>query len=110
MQLPHADKARVEERKLTGYLLCHEHPDGGDKAAFFVRFGFTAARWQEFALALRRHGGRHPVANTIATRHGTRYVVEGRLETPDGRSPKVRTVWIIDTGKRTPRLITAYPL
>jgi hypothetical protein len=110
MQLPNANKARIEARKITGYLLCHEHDEGGDKAAFFTRFGFTVAHWQEFAAALRRHGQQHPVATRSVTRFGACYTVEGWLETPDGRNPSVRTVWTIDTGRQTPRLITAYPL
>ena len=29
---------------------------------------------------------------------------------PDGRRPRVCTVWQIDEGQTVPRLITAYPL
>lgn len=32
------------------------------------------------------------------------------MQSPDGRLPQVRAVWIVDTGKDTPRLVTAYPL
>ncbi len=31
------------------------------------------------------------------------------LQTPDARTPKVRTVWIVEPGSRGPRLITAHP-
>ena len=41
---------------------------------------------------------------------GPRYQVEGRLKAPDGRSPRVRSVWQLDHGEVEPRLIKAYPL
>src|SRR5260370_135705 len=41
---------------------------------------------------------------------GPRYEVEGELAAPDGRRPRIRTVWQIDTGQIVPRLITAYPV
>ena len=41
---------------------------------------------------------------------GPRYEVEGILITPDGRRPRLRSVWQVDEGQLAPRLITAYPL
>jgi len=29
---------------------------------------------------------------------------------PDGRSPLVRAVWLVESGEDVPRLVTAYPL
>ena len=43
------------------------------------------------------------------TGFGPRYDVAGPLKTPDGRTPRVRTVWQIDHGQVAARLITAYP-
>ncbi len=37
------------------------------------------------------------------------YLVEGPLETPSTRTPRVRTAWLIETGDLAPRFITAYP-
>ncbi|MGA7501363.1 MAG: DUF6883 domain-containing protein [Isosphaeraceae bacterium] len=42
--------------------------------------------------------------------HGWKYVVEGEIETPAGRSVVIRTVSIVDHGQSSPRLVTAYPL
>lgn len=39
-----------------------------------------------------------------------RYEVEGELDAPDGRRPRVRTVWQLDHDAVAPRLLTAYPL
>jgi hypothetical protein len=50
------------------------------------------------------------ISESIVTRHGTKYVVDGLLATPSGRSVAVRTVWIIEDASLPPRLVTAYPL
>lgn len=110
MRLPNAEHACVDREKLTDYLLCASHPDGGSKAEFFARFGFRVEDWEVLAEALRRHGAHCDVVNTVDSAYGTRYAVDGPLETPDGRNPLVRTVWIIEKGSAGPRLITAHPL
>jgi hypothetical protein len=79
-------------------------------AEFFKRFGFSAASWEELATSLRRHADDHEVAKIEDSPFGTRYVVEGILYTPDGRTPNVRSVWFIETGENVPRFVTAYPL
>ena len=110
MKLPYAAKARVERKKIVEYLLSSSHPDGSAKARFFIRFGFSSERWKIFAEALRQHGRDHDVSASIGSRHGTRYSVDGSLETPDGRNPKVRTVWVVAKRSKSPRLVTAYPI
>ena len=109
MKLPRARRARVDESKVVGYLLSTHHPDGRSKAAFFGSFGFSAARWELLADALRKHGTNGDVTSIAASDYGTRYSVDGVIATPDGRNPRVRTVWLIDE-RGEPRLITAYPL
>lgn len=111
MTLPNADRARVEQSKIVEYLLNREHPDGGSKARFFERFGFQRSEWRRLADALRRQGRGSEVTAVEESSHGTRYVVEGSMETPTGERPLVRTVWIVehDRPERTPRLVTAYP-
>ena len=109
MRLPNTEQAQVERQKITDYLLSTTNPSGRDKALFFLRFGFSAEFWEVFAGALRVHGGAHEVARTVETLHGPRYYVDGTIETPDGRNPRVRTVWQVDIGTDYPRLITAHP-
>ena len=110
MKLPNAAQARVDPEKITDYLLSTSHPDGRTKAEFFTRFGFQSEDWQALGEALRKHGASNQVTGIVESAYGTRYSVDGELETPDGRTPVVRTVWIIDAGDSTPRLITAYPI
>ena len=109
MKLPRAKRARVDERKVVGYLLSTHHPDGRSKAAFFGSFGFSAARWELLADALRDHGMNGEVTSIATSDYGARYSVDGVIETPDGRNPRVRTVWLVDENGK-PRLITAHPL
>ena len=40
MQLPNADKAVVDQKKIQEYLLSKTHPDGWSKAQFFSSIGF----------------------------------------------------------------------
>ncbi len=108
MKLPNHEHALVEERKITAYLLAEEHPAG--KAAFFAAFGFTLAQWHALRNALLHHAATHEVAGTSTTPHGVKYIIEGAMQTPNGRSPQVRVVWIVDVGNDAPRLVTAYPL
>jgi len=110
VKLPHADQLRVDREKITDYLLSMAHQEGAGKAEFFARFGFHPADWKVLANALRKHGASHPVVKTVASSHGTRYAVEGELESPDGRNPRVRTVWIVEKGSTAPRLVTALPI
>jgi hypothetical protein len=110
MKLPNADIARVENEKIVGYLLNPGHPLGANKARFFGSFGFRVENPEQLAAALRKHGRRHEVVKTKGTPFGPRYEVEGTIEVPDGRAPRIRTVWQADEGELAPRLITAYPL
>lgn len=110
MTLPNADRGRVDRHKITDYLLSLTHPDGRTKAQFFTRFGFRPEAWQELAQALRKVGMSNPVVAVAESQHGARYTVDGPLQTPDGRTPRVRTVWIVEPGESGPRLITAHPV
>ena len=110
MRLPNADQAVVEPEKITEYLLSHTNPRSRGKAGFFVRFGFNSDNWQGLTEALVRQGSNHEVVSVYDTVYGLRYLVDGIIETPDGRNPSIRTVWQVDPGTDYPRLITARPL
>lgn len=110
MNLPNSALALVEKGKIVDYLLCTDHPDGSSKARFFQRFGFTVEAWPVLAGALCRHGQENEAIITVESPYGTRYIVEGLLETPDGRQPRIRTVWIVEKEAQVPRLVTAHPV
>ncbi len=109
-RLPNVERASVSQHKLTGYLLSEAHPDGRGNAVFFTRYGFSAGRSQDLAAALLRHAGEHKVVGEVETAFGTRYVIEGALRAPDGRSPWVRSVWFISQPGGDPAFVTAYPM
>lgn len=110
MRLPNADLALVERAKIVDYLLNPAHRYGASKARFFAQFGFRVEAWEELSLALREHGRQNEVSRVKETGFGPRYEVEGELTAPDGRRPRICTVWQLDEGQTAPRLITAYPL
>ncbi len=56
------------------------------------------------------HVVEHEVADSQYSPVGTRYTVAGKLTTPQGRRPLVRTVWVMEAGNVVPRLVSAYPL
>ena len=106
--MPHSENLVVETRKLTEYLLSPTSPRGRHKADFFQRFGYTIANMTEFSEALREHGQTQQITRIIDTPHGRRYNVEGPLRSPDGRNPQVRTVWQLEPGSESPRLLSAF--
>lgn len=109
MRIPNADTAIIEEQKLVDYLLNPDHRRGGSKAALLLQFGYTPADWQQLASDLRRDHLTRDAAVTRASPYGERYEVRAPLLTPSGRPLTVRSVWQIDTGATSPRLITLYP-
>jgi hypothetical protein len=109
VKLPSPETSIVAEEKVVGYLLNPLHPDGAGKAQFFAALGFGTEDWRLFADSLRGVAARNQVTRTVESDHGVKYIVDGTIETPAGRSPWVRTVWIVDHGQTVPRLVTAYP-
>jgi hypothetical protein len=109
MKLPHGDQATIH-RWLGDYLLSLTHPVGRSKAQFFRSLGFDETNVQLLEQALLRIAQMEEIATIVASPHGTKYTVEGSLQTPHGQVVAVRTVWIIENGQDEPRFVTAYPL
>jgi hypothetical protein len=102
-------KRQIEPAKLVDYLL---HPvKGHGKAHLFYDFGFSLLGWALLHDALLVHAETLPVAGSIASKYGTKYIVIGGLATPDGRNPPpvIQAVWIQDEGQEGVRFVTAYP-
>lgn len=100
----------VDRTKVTDYLLDPARSRG--KAAFFLRMGFSQDRWDALAEALKRQARNGDIVAISESPYGTRYSVDGGLETPDRREPRprIRTVWIEESAKSGWRLITAHPV
>lgn len=108
MRLPNAELAVVEREKITDYLLNPDHPDNGGKASFFVSLGFSHDDPHRLADALRKLALTDGATESMETKHGKKYIVDGELENPAGKEAWIRSIWIIDAGTDFPRLVTAY--
>jgi hypothetical protein len=110
MKLPNVNAAAVATEKLTRYLLSTTHRDGQHKAAVLLQFGFRLDAPEILADALLNHAHMYDVFKEEPSPFGIRYVIEGPIDTPDGRKLELRSVWFIETGDSEPRFVTAYPL
>jgi hypothetical protein len=110
MKLPNRENASVPASKLTDYLLSETHSVGRSKAKFLRLLGFDESNVQTLEQGLLAIAQTGDVKEVAPSRHGTKYVIEGGLSAPDGRSAQVQTVWIIDAGQDRPRFVTTYPL
>lgn len=110
MELPYSDRLRVDQAKIVDYLLSESK--GRGKATFFLQLDFRPENWTVLAEAIKVQARSHPVVLAVDSPWGTRYSVDGAIDTPSGREPRprVRTVWILEAGSDQPRLITAHPV
>ena len=110
MKLPNLERAIVRAEKVSDYLLSTTHPAGRHKARFFGLFGFSRAAPEILVQALVTHTGSNEVSAIARTKFGTRYTIDGALNSPDGRNPRLRVIWFIESGSEIPNFVTAYPL
>jgi len=109
MKLPHPDRAVIAPDKLVQYLLNTEHRRGGHKARVLLDFGYHVDSWQQLQSDIRRFHLYAEVEVIRQTPYGTRYEIHTPLQTPNGRTLTVRTVWQVDEGTDFPRFITLFP-
>jgi hypothetical protein len=109
MKLPNPDAAVVTQEKIRDYLLNAAHSDNGGKAAFFISLGFKPQDSTALANAFRDLARAADISARSESIHGQKYILDGPLQSPSGKSPMVRTIWIVDRGEDIPRLVTAYP-
>jgi hypothetical protein len=60
------------------------------------------------AEALRDHAAHNNIKRTVSGQLGIKHIIEGRIMTPNGNNPYIRSVWIQELGEGIPRLVTAY--
>jgi hypothetical protein len=109
MKMPNNDLSIVVDNKITDYLLSETHNIGKHKAAFFKRFGFDLENIETFSDALIQHSFDREIDKTKISDFGEKFELKCTIETPDNRNPCIVTVWIVENGEETPKLITAYP-
>ncbi|TXE02959.1 DUF6883 domain-containing protein [Algoriphagus aquimarinus] len=109
MKIPNNIQSFVAENKITDYLLNDLHEIGKHKAAFFKLFGFNIEDIGAFKDSLIQHSVDRDIDQTIESEFGIKYELKCEIITPDQRNPCIVTVWIVESGKEEPRLVTAYP-
>jgi hypothetical protein len=110
MQLPNRLQAYIPPEKLSAYLVSETHAVGSAKAKFFRALGFDEANTEALEQGLLAIAHHAEVRDVVPTPHGVKYVLDGTLNTSQGTSGSIRTVWIVETGEENPRFVTAYPI
>jgi hypothetical protein len=100
----------VDRTKIVDYLLNPSHPEAADKARFFLALGFRPTEWHGLADALTQLASASNAAKQVKSPYGVKYIVDGRIVTPSGARPLIRSVWIVEHERETPRIVTAYPI
>lgn len=110
MKLPHKEKAYIPLLKIRDYLISETHPIGKSKAKFFRSVGFNETNIDLLKQGLLTIAHTEDVKEEVSSMHGAKYVIDGLIQTPRGKTVKVRTIWIIDKGQIRPRFVTTYPV
>ncbi|MFB2973800.1 DUF6883 domain-containing protein [Aerosakkonema sp. BLCC-F183] len=110
MNLPNAENAVVDIRKLRDYCLNPEHDDGKHKARLFSSIlGMNADNAEELRQILLEVVKTHEVQLGRRDEFGQRYTLDFML-TWQNRSATIRSGWIIEHDSGIPKLTTCYPL
>ena len=110
MKLPNRENAYVTFEKIRYYLISETHPIGKWKAKIFHSYGFNDTNIEFLIKGLLTIVNTEEIEDIVKSVYGTKYVLDGSLQTPEGKFLKVRTIWIIERGKTQPRFVTAYPI
>ena len=110
MKLPNKEYAFVTKSKIKDYLLSEKHFVGRSKAKFFRLYGFDETNIDKLEKSLIQIAQLYDIKKEETSPHGKKYIIDGKLLTPENRSVMIRTIWIIDKNNDKPRLITAYPI
>jgi ABC-type taurine transport system ATPase subunit len=108
--IPHGANAILDRRKLTAYLLSDRHPVGQHKARVLRALGFRTDDAEHLAKDLLTIASTGRLVAAGETSFGTRYIAEGPVRSPTGRTVLLRTIWVTPRGTTTPRFVTAYPV
>ena len=107
--LPNPETCRVDETKITSYLMNETHEEGGPKAKFFQSVGFKNPCLNDFKAMLLTHAKVNPIAKTESHNYGTKFIIDCNVSMPNGKMYCIRTVWNDHHDGQPPRLITAHP-
>lgn len=110
MTLPNANRAFIDDRKLTEYCLSFEHSDGKNKARVFAAaLGITKATYFVLKTAILEAVLTESAVFQEETRRGTYWQVDFTLRYLN-KFARVRSAWIIRRDEDFPRLVTCFVL
>lgn len=108
MQLPNAENAFIDDRKLIDYCLSESHPIGKHKARVFKAIlNFSLGDFSELKHAILGQVNKDSAVLTQSNQYGDLYVLDVILDNPPEKA-KVRTSWIIRMDENFPRLTSCY--
>jgi hypothetical protein len=99
----------IPDQKIIGYLLSSTHKLGSLKAAYFLSYGFTLSLSNEFIRAIKVVVENNVIISETKKEYGVIYLVDGPINSPNGKILLLRTVWIVEKGDKIARLVTVYP-
>jgi hypothetical protein len=99
----------IDPAKTRDYLLDPGHSEGGSKAKFFERLGYSRLAWRRLESDLRNAHDSGTMRSDVRTEHGDKYRLVSRITGPNGRTAVVLTVWIVREGEAFARFVTAHP-
>lgn len=108
MKLPHGDRAIVDDRKLTAYLLNPEHEHGASHAHLFsALLGIDADRSKELRAKLLEAARSGDATPGKKSPYGRKFEIRSQMRGPRGEYT-ILSVWMIRTRDDRPHLVTAY--
>ena len=99
----------IDPVKLKEYLLNMDHIDGRSKAKLLISFGFSSTDIDKLHQAILGHVNNTDV-KLLQTTFGDKFIVEGDMVTPVGKSLKIRSVWIKEKQEEIIKFVTLYPI
>lgn len=104
MELPEAEHAVIDSRKLRDYILSRTHPIGLFKAAYFASLGYRPENWRDLE-AVPRHAALEGEAETgERAPFGQKYLIRSIFTAPSGRDAVVVSVWIEGPNRSNPSI------
>ncbi|WP_050697717.1 phage minor capsid protein [Anaeromassilibacillus senegalensis] len=107
--LPNYEWATGIDKKLIGYSLNKYNESGKNKALVFDRaLRYTEANADVLEAAIKEGLVNFRAIHKGNKGYGEQFEVRMLIRGPNGNKQPVITGWIFDTGKDTPRMVTAY--
>jgi len=109
MKLLNKEKAYIPKSKIKDYLLSDTHPVGRVKSKLFKKMGFNKENIELFERSILKIAHENEITQNKVSSYGEKYIIDGTVCTPVGKTIALRTVWIIEHTDERPRFVTAYP-